>query len=147
MMINLTNPRFRLLFSVAPFITIIVIAMVSPATVSGFAPIPSLAAAASLRKNSSATEMSMMMPLATATVVANKVLTKATAAVVAGAVVAVAGTVKFVFDQPSRTYGQGTVGQEYDAWTSDGTCVLCEKGPGSAGVTSNYPDRGFSSSV
>ncbi|GKY99339.1 hypothetical protein MPSEU_000888900 [Mayamaea pseudoterrestris] len=48
-----------------------------------------------------------------------KVAIKATAAI---ATVALAGTagVKLILDRPSRTYGEGTVGDEYDEWTTDG---------------------------
>ena len=48
-----------------------------------------------------------------------KIAIKATAAI---ATVALAGTagVKLVLDRPSRTYGEGTVGDEYDSWTEDG---------------------------
>ena len=42
------------------------------------------------------------------------------AAVAAGAALAGTGLVKYVLDKPSRTYGEGTVGDEYDAWTEDG---------------------------
>lgn len=46
----------------------------------------------------------------------------AKAALKVGAAVAVVGTaaVKLVLDRPSRTYGEGTVAQEYDAWADDG---------------------------
>jgi MPBQ/MSBQ methyltransferase len=42
------------------------------------------------------------------------------AAVVASAVLASTGVVKLVLDRPSRTYGEGSVAQEYDEWTSEG---------------------------
>jgi MPBQ/MSBQ methyltransferase len=48
-----------------------------------------------------------------------KAALKATVAVAAVAVAGTAG-VKFVLDRPSRTYGDGTVGAEYDDWTEDG---------------------------
>lgn len=48
-----------------------------------------------------------------------KVAIKATAAVAAVALAGTAG-VKLVLDKPSRTYGEGTVGDEYDEWTEDG---------------------------
>ena len=44
---------------------------------------------------------------------------KATAAVGTAVLAATAG-VKLVLDKPSRTYGEGTVGAEYDAWADDG---------------------------
>lgn len=42
-------------------------------------------------------------------------------AIAAGAMATI-GTIKYVFDKPSRTYvdGENTVGQEYDAWTQEG---------------------------
>ena len=52
-------------------------------------------------------------------VILPKAAIKAAAAVAAAAVAGVA-TTKLVFDKPSRTYGEGTVGGEYDAWTADG---------------------------
>lgn len=48
-----------------------------------------------------------------------KAAIKATA-VVAGAALAGTGFFKLVLDRPSRTYGDGTVAEEYDAWTEDG---------------------------
>ena len=51
--------------------------------------------------------------------IAPKVAIKAAAAV-AGAALASTAAVKLVFDKPSRTYGDETVGDEYDAWTEDG---------------------------
>lgn len=57
-------------------------------------------------------------------VVGNSLLPKAAWKVgaIAAGTVAIAGTaaVKLVLDRPSRTYGDGTVGDEYDAWTDDG---------------------------
>ena len=41
------------------------------------------------------------------------------AAVAATAVIGTAG-VKFILDKPSRTYEDGSVAREYDAWTQDG---------------------------
>lgn len=42
------------------------------------------------------------------------------AAILISAAVSGTGFVKLVLDQPSRSYGDGTVGDEYDAWTNDG---------------------------
>lgn len=49
-----------------------------------------------------------------------KVAVKTAAAVIGGAALAGTAIVKLVLDKPSRTYGEGTVGDEYDAWTEDG---------------------------
>lgn len=43
----------------------------------------------------------------------------ATAAIAAAAVLGTAG-VKLILDKPSRTYEDGSVAREYDAWTQDG---------------------------
>lgn len=42
------------------------------------------------------------------------------AAIVASAVLASTGIVKLVLDKPSRTYGEGSVAQEYDDWAEEG---------------------------
>eukprot|EP00549_Striatella_unipunctata_P019845 CAMPEP_0118707706 /NCGR_PEP_ID=MMETSP0800-20121206/21379_1 /TAXON_ID=210618 ORGANISM="Striatella unipunctata, Strain CCMP2910" /NCGR_SAMPLE_ID=MMETSP0800 /ASSEMBLY_ACC=CAM_ASM_000638 /LENGTH=360 /DNA_ID=CAMNT_0006610615 /DNA_START=125 /DNA_END=1204 /DNA_ORIENTATION=+ len=42
-----------------------------------------------------------------------------TAAIATAAALSIAG-VKFVLDRPSRTYEEGSVAREYDAWTADG---------------------------
>jgi MPBQ/MSBQ methyltransferase len=42
------------------------------------------------------------------------------AAVAASAALAGTGFVKLVLDKPSRTYGEGTVAQEYDEWAEEG---------------------------
>jgi MPBQ/MSBQ methyltransferase len=42
------------------------------------------------------------------------------AAIVASAVLASTGFVKLVLDRPSRSYGEGSVAQEYDEWAEEG---------------------------
>lgn len=50
----------------------------------------------------------------------NKAALKTAAMVVGGVAVAGTAAVKLVLDKPSRTYGENTVAQEYDAWADDG---------------------------
>jgi MPBQ/MSBQ methyltransferase len=49
-----------------------------------------------------------------------KVTVKAGAVAVGAAALAATGIVKLVLDKPSRTYGEGSVAQEYDEWTEEG---------------------------
>jgi len=53
-------------------------------------------------------------------VLINKAALKTAAMVVGGVAVAGTAAVKLVLDKPSRTYGENTVAQEYDAWADDG---------------------------
>lgn len=62
---------------------------------------------------------STALNMAGTTPLLQKALVKAGVAV-GSAVLAGTGIVKFVLDKPSRTYGAGTVAQEYDDWTDEG---------------------------
>jgi MPBQ/MSBQ methyltransferase len=50
----------------------------------------------------------------------SKSLAVKAASVLIGLALAITTFVKVILDNPSRTYGDGTVGDEYDAWTTDG---------------------------
>ena len=66
--------------------------------------------------SSSSTQLSMV---ASPTTILPKIAVKA-AVVVLSAAMASTGFVKLFLDKPSRTYGSGTVAQEYDEWTEEG---------------------------
>ena len=69
--------------------------------------------------SSSSTELSMSIGSGVLKAVTKSGVTPAVATVAAAAVVGTVG-VKAILDRPSRTYGDGTVAKEYDAWTQDG---------------------------
>jgi MPBQ/MSBQ methyltransferase len=70
------------------------------------------------------THLAMVGGAAATAVLTNPAMTKSmivqAASLLVGTAFAIAGFVKFILDQPSRTYGEETVGDEYDAWTNDG---------------------------
>lgn len=67
-------------------------------------------------KTTTKTQLSMV---GSATSIAPKLVIRA-AALVLSTVLASTGFVKLFLDKPSRTYGSGTVAQEYDEWTEEG---------------------------
>lgn len=68
---------------------------------------------------SSSSELKMGIKTAVLKTVSKAGANPATAAVAATAALAVVG-VKGILDKPSRTYEEGSVAREYDAWTQDG---------------------------
>jgi MPBQ/MSBQ methyltransferase len=64
----------------------------------------------SVRTTSTELHMSSVLPKAAVKV----------ATIAAGAALAGTAGVKLILDKPSRTYAEGSVGDEYDAWTSEG---------------------------
>jgi len=78
-----------------------------------------LVAKSSDESSSSSTELSMSIGSGVIKAVTKSGVTPAVATVAAAAVVGTVG-VKAILDRPSRTYGDGTVAKEYDAWTQDG---------------------------
>ena len=69
--------------------------------------------------SSSKMELSMSIGSGVIKAVTKAGVTPAVATVAAAALVGTVG-VKTILDRPSRTYGDGTVAKEYDAWTQDG---------------------------
>merc|ERR1711865_642930 len=67
-------------------------------------------------KTTTKTQLSMV---GSATSIAPKLVIRV-AALVLSTVLASTGFVKLFLDKPSRTYGSGTVAQEYDEWTEEG---------------------------
>jgi MPBQ/MSBQ methyltransferase len=84
-----------------------VLAMVA-APVLGFSTHPEF------RRKSTALKMVVGGPIL------QKAAVKAGAVAVGAAALAGTGIIKLVLDKPSRTYGAGTVAEEYDEWTEEG---------------------------
>jgi len=76
--------------------------------------------AATSQRSNAATKTELSMGLTSSIVkVAQKAGAPSVTAAVGAAIVGTIG-VKAILDRPSRTYGEGTVAKEYDAWTQDG---------------------------
>lgn len=97
---------------VCRFLFVVVIACTS--LVSSFTPTPGMP-----NKRACTTELCMSLSSTAVKAVQKLGATPVTTAVVAAAAVGTIG-VKAILDRPSRTYEEGSVAREYDAWTQDG---------------------------
>mmetsp|Transcript_1765 Transcript_1765/g.2549 ORF Transcript_1765/g.2549 Transcript_1765/m.2549 type:complete len:401 (-) Transcript_1765:128-1330(-) len=86
--------------------------------VKGSANSQTISSSSTTTSSSSSTELSMAVG-GSIIKTAQKLGGPTTAAIAATAVLGTAG-VKFILDKPSRTYEDGSVAREYDAWTQDG---------------------------